>query len=90
VIELHGELYATATEAAAALREAGQDVSDARVRDWKRRGLITPAAHLDGRPHYRMRDVWRVERDLRERDNPATRGAGRRRARATPTAKVDG
>lgn len=89
MIEADGDLYATATEAVQALRAAGQHVADDAVRDWRRRKLLTPAVTLDGLPRYRMRDVWRVERDLRERDDPATRGAGRRRATRHTDPRVD-
>lgn len=97
MIELHDGPYATATEAVQALRQAGQHVADDAVRDWRRRELIEPAAVLDGQPYYRMRDIWRVERDLREREDERAadvyahggprRAAGRRRSHATPTAE---
>lgn len=46
----------TAAEAANAAH-----VDEARIRDWDRRGLITPAGHADGRPVYRELDVLRAE-----------------------------
>lgn len=49
-------------------------VDEARIRDWDRRGLITPAAHADGRPVYRELDVLRAE--------AATRRTARERALA--------
>jgi hypothetical protein len=87
MIEHNGDIYATAPEAIQALRDAGQYVADDAVRDWRRRGLLAPVATLDRKPHYRMRDVWRVERDLREREDPKTRRAGRWRANVAPTAE---
>lgn len=36
-------------------------VDEARIRDWDRRGLITPAGHADGRPVYRELDVLQAE-----------------------------
>lgn len=49
-------------------------VDEARIRDWDRRGLITPAGHADGRPVYRELDVLQAE--------AATRRAARERALA--------
>lgn len=75
MIEIRGELYATATDAAAQLATTG--VTAARIRDWQRRGLLHPI-RVCGRNWYRMRDVWTVERD--------TRHHGRRRSLTTHAA----
>jgi Excisionase-like protein len=63
--EVLGEKYATRALAAAVLREAGQPVTAATVRDWQRVGLLRPAALVKGRVWYRMADVWKAERDTR-------------------------
>lgn len=62
MIEIRGELYATAAQAAELLTVAG--VTPARVRDWQRRHLLQPV-RVGGRNWYRMTDVWTVERDTR-------------------------
>lgn len=65
MIEIRGELYGTAADAAEQLAAAGVD--QARIRDWQRRGLLMPAVTINGRNWYRMTDVWTVERDTRTR-----------------------
>lgn len=54
-------------------------VDEARIRDWDRRGLITPAARADGRPVYRELDVLQAE--------AATRRAARAAALAREAAE---
>lgn len=67
MIDLDGALFATRAQAAEALREAGQPITTETVRSWERCGLIVPVTRVDGQPVYRMRDVWRAERDTRKR-----------------------
>lgn len=65
MIEHDGELYATASQAAEWLAPAG--VTPALIRDWRRRGLVTPVASLAGENVYVWADLCRVERDTRTR-----------------------
>jgi DNA-binding transcriptional MerR regulator len=58
-------IYADTAGAAKLLAHVG--VTTARIRDWKRRGLITPAHVIQGRPIYRMADVWAAEKATRTR-----------------------
>ena len=79
MIELHGEQWATTAEAAAALHEAGQLVTQQRIRDWARGGHLEPI-RVDGRNLWRMRDVWEAE--ARTRRHVSARG-GRPRGTST-------
>lgn len=48
----------TATELAKLLRTCGITINANTIRQWKRRGKITPIALADGKPVYRLWDVW--------------------------------
>lgn len=48
----------TAPELAKLLRTCGIHINATTIRQWKRRGKITPIALADGKPVYRLWDVW--------------------------------
>jgi len=52
------------------------DVAPATIRDWRRRGILTPVATVAGRHLYRLRDVDEAEYVTRTRD---TTGRARQR-----------
>jgi hypothetical protein len=60
MIEIAGQEWVTATEAAHDLH-----VPVDRVYDWRRRALVTPVTLPNGRTMYRLADLWDVERGTR-------------------------
>lgn len=51
-------------------REAAfmHDVSPTTIRSWVRRGWLTPVCRIDGAHRFRLEDVDRAEKEVRDRD----------------------
>lgn len=61
VEDREGIEYGHAADCAKALAESGIPNAHQLVRDWVRRGKLESILEFDGRPVYRMSDVYEVE-----------------------------
>lgn len=78
--DLEDQLYGHAKDCADVLTESGIPNAHDLLRDWIRRGKLHPVAHFEGRPVYRMADIYRVEL--------ATRRNGKRGRRLTSAPSI--